>query len=72
VAVPGVPEVTVVVPHPVLALHVTLPVTISECTPGRLTNPYCPGMLAVNVKLCPYPDGVVPAVKETVMVPAPA
>ena len=75
VAVPGVPDVTGVVPHPVFALHVTVPVTSSGLMPflpglRPFTSPYSPGMVAVNVTDCPYVDGF--KLEPTVMVPAPA
>ena len=60
VAVPGLPVVTGVVPQPVFALHVTVPVTSSAFGPfGRPFNsPYSPLIVAVNVTDCPYADGL--------------
>ena len=51
VAVPVGPDVTVVVPQPVLALHSTLPLTSSGFAPflRPFTNPYWPLIVAVNV-----------------------
>jgi hypothetical protein len=46
-AVPGVPEVTGVVPQPVFELQVTLPVTVMGLLP--FTCPYWPGIVAVKV-----------------------
>jgi hypothetical protein len=58
VAVPGVPEVTAVVPQPVSVLHVTVPVTASEWMPvDFLINPYWPEIVAVKVTDSPYTDG---------------
>ena len=49
VAIPGLPDVTAVVPHPVVALHATLPVTVCGFALFPLTWPYSPLMVAVNV-----------------------
>jgi hypothetical protein len=49
VAVPGLPEVTVVVPQPVSELQETVPVTASEWIPFFLISPYWPLIVAVNV-----------------------
>ena len=71
VVVPGVPEVTGVVPQPVFELQVTVPVTTCERTfPLRLIAPYWPGIVAVNVTDCPYADGF--WLELTVIVPEPA
>jgi hypothetical protein len=44
----------------VFALHVTLPVTSSGCSPlPWLRNPFPGVTVAVNVTLCPYTDGFV-------------
>jgi len=59
VAVPGFPDVTAVVPQPVLLLHVTLPLTFCDfaCPFRPFTSPYCPLIVAVNVTDCPEIDG---------------
>jgi hypothetical protein len=64
VATPGLPEVTVVVPHPVFVLHVTVPVAFCCCTPPLsndvlrpLTSPYSPLIVAVNVTDWPKTEG---------------
>jgi hypothetical protein len=51
VATPGLPDVTVVVVQPVLALHVTVPVT-SFGFALPLTSPFSPLIVAVNVNDC--------------------
>jgi hypothetical protein len=48
VAIPGLPDVTVLVPHPVFALQVTVPVS---------PEPDAGVIVAVKVTLCPYGDG---------------
>jgi hypothetical protein len=60
VATPGFPVVTAVVPHPVFALHATVPPTSCGFTPRvtkprlcGLTSPYSPPIVAVNVTACP-------------------
>jgi hypothetical protein len=69
VATPGLPDVTVDALHPVLVLHVTLPVTFFGFA-CPLTSPYWPLIVAVNVTLCPNVDGfrldvtTVPAVAD--------
>jgi hypothetical protein len=75
VAVPGVPEVTEVVPQPVFALHATEPFTASECAPSErirgltfFSKPYCPEIVAVNVTDWPYTDGFVLDVTTVVAV----
>ncbi len=59
VAVPGVPDVTVVVPQPVFPLHVTVPVRFCgfACPLRPFTCPYCPLIVAVNVTGWLYTDG---------------
>ncbi len=62
VAVPGVPDVTAVVPHPVFALHATFPVTrfgflLLAFAPPR-TRPFSPLIVAVNVTDAPKIDGL--------------
>jgi hypothetical protein len=57
VAVPGLPDVTAVVPQPVFPLHVTVPVTASGFPLAfrpLFTSPFCPLLVAVNVTVCPY------------------
>jgi len=57
VATPGVPDVTVDALHPVLALHVTLPVTTFGFA-FPLTCPNWPLIVAVNVTGCPKTVGL--------------
>jgi hypothetical protein len=56
-AIPGLPDVTGVVPQPVLPLQVTDPVTSFRFTPRLLTapftSPFSPLIVAVNVTDCP-------------------
>jgi len=56
------PDVTAVEPHPVFALHVTLPVTICGffllALAPLFTLPFSPLIVAVNVTDCPKFDGL--------------
>jgi hypothetical protein len=65
---PPIVAVTEVVPHPVFALQVTLPVAAKRPCPFTPLNPNCVPIVAVNITLCPYTDGFVLLVTPTVVV----
>ena len=71
VAVPGLPDVTDVVPQPVFPLHVTVPVTVIGFAPffRPRTCPFAPLIVAVNVTDSPYVEGFSP---EATLTPTPA